>query len=104
MKNKSFIIKSSNNKSSNEQTLVFEGDLGIKNAVAIKNMVQSMKFSGNSVVLNLKNVEKLDITTIQTITALENSLNNQGHNTKVLLEIPEEIEKLLENSGFSKTL
>ena len=104
MKNKTFIIKTSNDKNSNIITVIFEGDLGIKNAVAIKNSIQAIKFNTNSVVLNLQNVEKLDITTVQTLNALRTSLRGKGQKIELLAEIPVDIEKLLKNTGFSKTL
>jgi len=104
MKSKTFIIKTSNDKNSKTVTVILEGDLGIKNAVAIKNSIQAIKFNTNSVVLNLKNVEKLDITTVQTINALRTALRSNGQKTELIAELPADIEKLLKNTGFSKTL
>ena len=104
MKNKTFIIKTSNNNNSKAQTVIFEGDLGIKNAASIKNAIQTLKFSGSSIIMHLENVEKLDITTIQTINALKIALKSKGINTEVLAEVPSDIEKLMKNTGFNKTL
>jgi anti-anti-sigma regulatory factor len=84
--------------------VIFEGDLGIKNAVAIKNAIQALKFSGSSVIMHLENVEKLDVTTIQTFNALKIALKSKGINTEVLVEVPADIEKLMKNTGFNKTL
>lgn len=104
MKNKTFVIKTSFNNNSKVQTLIFEGDLGINNATAIKKNIQSLKFRGDSVKIHLRHVEKIDITSIQVIRALRIVLNNMGKRSNIFSEIPEDIERLLNNSGFDKTL
>ncbi len=104
MKNKTFIIKNMAGKDPKIMTVVFEGDLGIKNAEDIKKTVQTLKFNADSVTLQLKNVEKLDITTIQTLRALRKSLNDKGKNVSLTSSVPQEIERLLSNTGFDKTL
>ena len=78
MKNKTFIIKTLNNKDSKSQTVVFEGDLGIKNAEAIKNTIQTLRFNSDTVSIHLKSVEKMDITTIQILRALNIALTDKG--------------------------
>jgi anti-anti-sigma factor len=104
MKNKTFLIKNLTGKDPKVQTLTFEGDLGIKNAEEIKKTIQTMKFSADLVSLQLKNVEKLDITTIQTIIALKNSLKTRGKDVSLTSALPQEIERLLSNTGFEKIL
>jgi ABC-type transporter Mla MlaB component len=101
---KSFNIKSSIDKSLNAQTLIFEGDLGMKNALGIKKTIQTLAINGDSVTMHLKSVEKLDITFIQTIRALRISLEKEGKKTDVISELPLEIERLLTNTGFDKRL
>jgi len=100
MKNKTFIIKTLNNKDSKSQTVVFEGDLGIKNAELIKNTVQALKFNSDSVSIHLKSVEKMDITTIQILRALKIALTSRGKKISMIMELPHEIERLLKNTGF----
>jgi len=104
MKNKTFIIKNLTGKDPKIQTVVFEGDLGIKNAEDIKKSIQTTKFSVDTVIFQLKNVEKLDITTIQTLRALRSSLRDKGKNVTLTSDVPQEIERLLLNTGFNKTL
>ena len=104
MKNKTFIIKTLNSKDTKGQTLLFQGDLGIKNAIAIKDAIQVLKINTESVTIQLKNVEKLDITTIQNICALRNSLTATGKKVDVHLELFQDIERLLLNTGFKITL
>jgi len=104
MKDQPFSIKTSLNQASNSLTIIFEGDLGIKNAEEIKNTIQTIDISGDSVTMHLKNVENLDITSIQTIMALRIFLNSKGKKTNLLLEIPQNIERLLKNTGLDKTM
>jgi anti-anti-sigma regulatory factor len=102
MKNRTFIIKTLNNKDSKGQTIIFEGDLGIKNAEAIKNTLQTIKVSSDTVSLHLKNVEKLDITTLQILKAFETNLSDKQKTINIVTELPQEIERLLNNTGFDK--
>jgi anti-anti-sigma regulatory factor len=104
MKNKTFIIKTLNSKDSNSQTVVFEGDLGIKNAEAIKSAVQALKLNSDSVSFHLKSVEKMDITTIQTLRALSLSLKGKGKEINIIKDLPQEVERLLKNTGFDNLL
>jgi anti-anti-sigma regulatory factor len=104
MKSRTFNIKTLNSKDPKNQTVVFEGDLGIKNAEGILETIRSLKFSAETVTLNLKSVEKLDITTIQNIRALKSELTTLGKKVEVNAQINPEIERLLINTGFDKTL
>src|SRR5512133_3286582 len=101
MKSKTFTIKSLNNKSLKVQTMIFEGDLGINNAVAIKKTIQAVTFNGDPVTFHLKNVEKLDITLIQTLRALKTVLQKDGIKCSIISEVPREIDRLLTNTGFA---
>jgi anti-anti-sigma regulatory factor len=104
MKNKTFSIRTSINKASKSLTITFEGDLAIKNAEAIKKTIQTINFSNDPVTIYLKNIEKFDITSVQTIRALRIYLNNKGNITSILSEIPENFERLLKNTGFDKIM
>jgi anti-anti-sigma regulatory factor len=104
MKNRTFNIKALNSKDPRIQTVIFEGDLGIKNAGIIHETIQSLKISAESVTLSLKSVEKIDITTIQNIRALRNELTSQGKKVEVTTNLTPEIERLLRNTGFDKTI
>lgn len=104
MKNITFSITTSINRALKAQTLTFEGDLGIKNAGEILKIIQGIKFTVESVTIQLKNIEKLDITSIQTIRALCIALNSQGKKTEIVSGISENFERLLINTGFSNIL
>lgn len=102
MKSKTFNIVSS--KGPKGVTVILEGDLGIKNTEAVRNALMALKLNSDSVTFHLKNVEKLDITSIQNIRALKNNLVSQGRKVTVNAELPPEIERLLKNTGFENTL
>jgi anti-anti-sigma regulatory factor len=104
MKSKTFTIRSLNNKSSKVQTMIFEGDLGINNAVAIKKTIQAVTFNGDPVTFHLKNVEKVDITLIQTLRALKTALQKDCMQCSIISEVTPEIERLLNNTGFASIL
>jgi anti-anti-sigma regulatory factor len=100
MKNKTFSIKTSANKNAGTQTVVIEGDLGINNAEAIKKAVSAIKFNAENITLELRNIEKFDITSIQLFRAFKNNFTGKGEKINVISEFPQEIERLLVNTGF----
>ncbi|HNX65314.1 MAG TPA: STAS domain-containing protein [Bacteroidales bacterium] len=104
MKNRTFSIKTTNSKDAKVQTVVFEGDLGIKNAESILETIRSLKFNAGTVVMNLKSVEKMDITTIQSLRALRNHLSELGKKVELNAQLSTDIERLLKNTGFDKTI
>jgi anti-anti-sigma regulatory factor len=104
MKSKTFNIRTSNNNSSKVQTIHLEGDLGINNSVAIKKSIAEMSFTGETVAIQIKNVERLDVTFLQILRALKTSLEKDGKKTDIISEIPKDIELLLLNTGFETTL
>lgn len=104
MKSKTYNIKNSDDRELKLQTVMMEGDLGIKNSLAVKQTIQGIKFKGETVLFQLKNVEKLDITTIQTLRAIRTALNKTGKKTKLQAELTPEVERLLKNTGFDNTL
>jgi anti-anti-sigma regulatory factor len=104
MKNKSYNIKISEDKVLKSHTVTMEGDLGLKNAIALKQTFQMQKFKHDTVLFQLKNVEKLDITTIQTLRAIRLALNKTGKKTQMQADLTPEVERLLKNTGFDNTL
>lgn len=101
MKMKTFSINRS--VQADSQTFVMEGDLSIRNAAAIRKTILSHK-AGESVELHLKNVEKLDITTVQLIFSFRNFIESQGKKFNIIPELKPETEKLLKTTGFENIL
>ncbi|MGE5419009.1 MAG: hypothetical protein ACM3UT_02440 [Chloroflexota bacterium] len=100
MKTATFKISSSEVNNGEIIEIVLEGDLSIRNAAAILKSIRSLKSGYDTATLKLRNVAKLDITTLQTIRVFKNKLSAEGKNARVEADIPEETRKLLRNSGF----
>lgn len=98
------MIKSVYSKDTKVLTISLEGDLGIKNSEAIIEALRSLKFTANSIIISLRNIEKLDITTIQTLRAFRDYLSGRGLAVETKTDLPQEIDRLLTNTGFGKTL
>jgi ABC-type transporter Mla MlaB component len=101
MKQKTFNCKINEGDNPGSQTLVLEGDLGMRNSSAIGTFLNSATFNCEKVTVHLKNVEKLDVTTIQYVKALEQQLLRNQLQVGIVAELPEELKRLLANSGFS---
>ncbi len=104
MKQKSFNIRNITGKGDKAQTLILEGDLGIKNAAAMTKTLLSLKFNGEKLIFNLRKVEKLDITTIQVVRSFEKYLTDMGIKIEITSEFSDDIKKLLANTGFTSSL
>ena len=102
-KNK-FNIKSRKEKGSKTQTLVLEGDLSFRNAALIKKKINAVKFSDDTISIHLTNVDNLDITIIQMLYSLSNKLGDQGKKTKIISELPEDLNKVIGNAGFKELI
>jgi ABC-type transporter Mla MlaB component len=101
MKQKTFNCKINEGDNPGSQTLVLEGDLGMRNSSAIGTFLNAATFNCEKVTVHLKNVEKLDVTTIQYVKALEQQLLRNQLQVGIVAELPEELKRLLANSGFS---
>ena len=97
-----FDIRSKKENGSKTQTLVLEGDLSIRNAALIKKKLAAVKFTGDIIRIHLNNVDNLDITIIQIMYSLVNTLENQGKKIEIYSELPDDLEKVLINAGFSE--
>ncbi|HEX2968664.1 MAG TPA: hypothetical protein VHO46_06130 [Bacteroidales bacterium] len=104
MKSKTYNLKVRESSDKKSDILLVEGDLSLKNAVALKKQLQTLKFRRNEVVIQLQNVEKIDITTIQIIRSYRNYLNDKNISTSVIPALAPETEKLIKNTGFETTL
>ena len=102
MNKKTFELRSLKKRGSDTQTLFLGGDLSIRNAALIKKKIEAVKFSGDNVIIHLTNVDKLDITIIQMLYSLINKLSHLGKETKILSELPEDLQKVMGNAGFKE--
>lgn len=104
MKQKSFNCKINEGDNPGSQTLILEGDLGLRNSSAIGTFLNSATFNCEKVTIHLKNVEKIDITTIQYIKSLQQQLLASRVKTEIISDLPDELKRLLGNTGFSSLL
>lgn len=102
MKQKSFSIRN-NEESGSNKSWVLEGDLGLKNAASLRKSLLETRFANGENVMHIRNVEKLDITTIQNIQSLRKQLESSGKKLVVEAELPDSILRLMANTGFSST-
>ncbi|MCP4311681.1 MAG: hypothetical protein GY790_10495 [Bacteroidetes bacterium] len=86
------------------QTIVLGGDLSIRNAVAIQKKLNAVKYTGDVISIQLKNVENLDITIVQMVYSLTNTLAGQDKIFEINSELPEDLEKVLANAGFREMI
>ena len=92
MKTVTFKAKVSQNKKDNSNNVLLEGDLSLKNARDIRKTILSLKPNSDTIELEIRNVEKLDITTIQTINAYRKFLAGEGKTIQIRVDlIPETI-------------
>lgn len=101
MKQKTFSIKSSVAGDMKSMDVILEGDLGIRNAAAIKKSLMAVGFQTGNITFHFRNVEKIDITTIQTFVAVSRHLQMIGKKAASAQAFPAEICELLKNTGFT---
>lgn len=102
MKHKTFSFRSSQSNSNGLHELTLEGDLGIRNAVAIRKSLDSVEFNGSSVSMKLRNVEKMDVTSIQNILAFRKTLGKKERSLNISANVTAEIQNLLKNTGLNR--
>lgn len=99
MKQKTFSLKTVKKQSHSE--LVLGGDLSIKNAPAICKALAAADCAVEKIELNLRDVTRLDLTTIQTIAAFRNHLTENGCGLLISATLSEDIQKLMTNAGLA---
>jgi ABC-type transporter Mla MlaB component len=100
MKQETYIIRKSRDDNGNSR-IVIEGDMGIRNITSIKNSLASMDIRGGTVDIEITNVEKLDITTVQVLAAFKEKLIKNGCKTVITATLPGEIRTLFTKAGLS---
>jgi ABC-type transporter Mla MlaB component len=100
MKQETYVVSNSREENGDYE-LVFEGDLGIKNITSIKKSLALTEFRECNVRINFRNVEKLDLSTIQILDSYKRTLNDNGCKTVVSAVFPEDLQGLILKSGLS---
>jgi len=83
------------------QNLIFEGELGIANAEAIKQRLLSMDFSGD-VTIKIRNVETLDLSGLQLVYSFIKTLHSKGYKASIESDLSDRMKESLLNTGFSE--
>jgi ABC-type transporter Mla MlaB component len=104
MTKSTFHYKSTIEKETNTQRIVLKGDLSIRNAVNIKKKIRATKLTKENVKIQIIDVDNVDLTFIQLLISLKNSLIELGKNVEISSELPENAELLIRNSGFNKVM
>lgn len=104
MKNRTYTVRSLKNQKKNLQTLSFEGDLSLKNSMALYKKVNSVKITADHVKIHLDKIEKMDVTFIQLFYALKAKLEGEGVTVEVASSLPVELESIVRNAGFRDIL
>jgi hypothetical protein len=103
VKNKTFDLKVTG-KDPETQKVTIGGDLGIRNGLELKRSLHAIKFRKKKIVIHLRDVEKLDVTTIQTLRAYKGWVIAGGRQAEIITEFSPENLKLLLNAGFDRAL
>jgi ABC-type transporter Mla MlaB component len=95
-----FSVHTRYDKKSNTQVLLLEGEFGLKYIDRIKSRIDSINFDSNKITIELKDINSIDLSTIQLVYSLKKTLCDKGKMVKIVSEIPEDIIPLIRNAGF----
>jgi len=80
--------------------VTIEGDLTILNAIAVKKELLSLLNKNDSLELDCKSIQQIDLSGIQLLLALKQSALSLNKTIKLECNLPEDISKIIKNSGF----
>lgn len=95
-----FSVHTRYDKKSNTQLLLLEGEFGLKYIDRIKSRIDSIKFESNNIIIELKDISSIDLSTVQLVYSLKKTLCDKGKMVKIVSEIPEDIIPIIRNAGF----
>ena len=84
-----------------QKTLTLSRHLSIENATEMKSVFEQALTSANSLKIMFDSIERIDITCIQLIQALQNDATNQGKNISLCTPLPDEVTELIKCAGLS---
>jgi len=88
------------NQTANQLTIVFEGNLDLKNINNIKDELISVYSSNNNLLLKITNVQTIDLSFIQLLISLKKELLTSKKECSIELNLNDELNNLLSNSGI----
>ncbi len=86
----------------NKETVVldFSDNLTIDEAISIKESLSETMGKGENILIKGKKINNIDLTFVQLLKSFERTCIKEGKNISIDLELPEEIQALLTNSGI----
>ena len=99
-----FNIHSIKDENSITQHVIIEGDVGVNFIDQVKMKIESIQIDGREIIIDLKNIESFDISSVQLMYSLKKTLGDQGKSVELKSEFPENIIILLRNSGFEEII
>lgn len=77
-----------------------KGDLSIRNARAIRDRLSRISFAEPELEMNLEDVERIDLTVIQILRALQCRAEARGVQVQMNLALTEDMQGMLTRVGF----
>ncbi len=104
MNSQRFKIRSKKVKKNNRFIISLEGDLGINQIENIKSRIESVEIQGDGVVIDFKNIDSFDLSTIQLMLAFKKYIIAIGKTFEMTWNDGEAMTDLVVNTGFGELL
>jgi hypothetical protein len=101
MENKAFNITSRVDNKKDVHHITLEGDLGINQIEKVKTAIESILTGSREVVIELKNIHAIDLSTGQLMYSLKKAGNGNGKKVKIQADLNENGFAYLKNCDFS---
>lgn len=104
MNTPTFNIRSRNDKKSKIQHLILEGEFDIKYIDRIKSRIDSINFESNEIIIELKEIDSFDLSTVQLVYSLKKTLHSKGKKVKIISDILDDNIPVIRKAGFTDLL
>ncbi len=100
MSNTGFKIQSGTNESDNLYHIKLEGDIAVKEIINLKHALESLNPDGSNVVIDLRNIDSYDLTSIQVLYSYRKKLADMGQSLLINCDDEIYVVDLMCNTGF----
>ena len=104
MNNIGFKIQSGINKSDNLYHIKLEGNIAINEIINLKSSLESINPEGDDIVIDLKKIDSLDLTTIQLFCSYGKELADNGKLLRINCGTELYVVDLMCNTGFGEMI
>jgi ABC-type transporter Mla MlaB component len=101
MENNAFNITSRKDKKKDVHHITLEGDLGINQIEKVKTAIESVLTGSKEIVIELKNINAIDLSTGQLLYSLKKAGNGNGNKVKIEADLNENGFSYLKNCDFN---